>query len=75
VLAHNLTRWAVTIGEPAPVEHRTVARTVRFQLINIPARLVNRAGKPTLRAPLEWPWQETFYRRLDTLRALLPQPG
>jgi hypothetical protein len=75
VLAHNLTRWTVTIGEPAPVEQRTVARTVRFQLINIPGRLVNHAGTPTLRAPLHWPWQERFNRRLDTLRALLPQPA
>jgi hypothetical protein len=75
VLAHNLTRWTVTIGEPAPVEHRTVARTVRFELINIPGRLVNHAGTPTLRAPLQWPWQEWFHRRLDTLRAQLPQPA
>jgi Transposase DDE domain group 1 len=75
VLAHNLVRWTVTIGEPGPVEHRTVARTVRFQLVNIPARMVNRAGTPTLRAPLQWPWQEWFHRRLDTLRALSPQPA
>ena len=75
VLAHNLTRWTVTIGEPTPVEHRTVARTVRFQLINVPGRMVNHAGTPTLRAPLHWPWQEWFHRRLDTLRALLPQPA
>ena len=75
VLAHNLTRWTVTIGEPGPVEHRTVARTVRFELINIPARMVNHAGTPTLRAPLHWPWQEWFHRRLDTLRAVLPQPA
>jgi Transposase DDE domain group 1 len=75
VLAHNLTRWTVTIGEPGPVEHRTVARTVRFQLINIPGRVVNLAGTPTLRGPLDWPWQEWFHRRLDTLRALGPQPA
>jgi hypothetical protein len=75
VLAHNLTRWTVTIGEPAPVEHRTVARTVRFKLINIPGRLVNHAGTPTLRGPLHWAWQEWFHRRLDTLRALLPHPA
>jgi hypothetical protein len=75
VLAHNLTRWTVTIGEPAPVTQRTVARTVRFKLINLPARLVNHAGTPTLRAPLYWPWQEWFNRRLDTLRALQPQPA
>ena len=74
VLAHNLTRWTVTIGEP-PAEHRTVARTVRFELINIPGRMVNHGGTPTLRAPLQWPWQEWFHRRLDSLRALLPQPA
>jgi hypothetical protein len=75
VLAHNLMRWTVTVGEPAPVEHRSVARTVRFELINIPGRLVNHAGTPTLRGPLHWPWQEWFHRRLDTLRALEPQPA
>ncbi len=74
MLAHNLTRWTVTIGEPA-VEHRTVARTVRFQLINVPGRMVNHAGTPTLRGPLQWPWQEWFHRRLDMLRARCPQPG
>jgi hypothetical protein len=75
VLAHNLVRWTMTIGEPAPVEHRSVARTVRLQLINIPGRMVNHAGTPTLRGPLNWPWQEWFHRRLDTLRAVLPQPA
>ncbi len=75
VLAHNLVRWTVAIGEPAPIEHRTVARTVRLQLVNIPARMVNHAGTPTLRGPLNWPWQEWFHRRLDTLRAVLPQPA
>jgi hypothetical protein len=75
LLAHNLTRWTVTIGDAAPVQHRTVARTVRFQLINIPARLVNHAGARILRGPLQWPWQESFHRRLDTLRGLLPQPA
>ena len=74
VLAHNLTRWTVTIGEPA-VERRTVARTVRRQLLNVPGRMVNLAGTPTLRGPLHWPWQEWFHRRLDTLRALCPQPA
>ncbi len=75
VLAHNLTRWTVTIGEPDSTEHRTVARTVRHALINVPGRLVNHAGAPTLRGPLNWPWQDWFHRRLDALRALRPQPG
>jgi hypothetical protein len=75
VLAHNLIRWTATIGHVAPVDHRSVARTVREQLINIPGRLVNRAGTPVLRAPLNWPWQQWFKRQLATLRVLEPQTG
>jgi hypothetical protein len=72
VLAHNLTRWTATLGDPASVGERTVARTVRQQLINLPARLVNHAGTPVLRGPLDWPWRRWFTRRLDALR--LPEP-
>ncbi len=49
VLAHNLTRWTATLGQPGPVDHLTVARTVRVRLLNVPGRLVNRAGVVTLR--------------------------
>jgi len=69
VLAHNLIRWAATIGV-APTEHATVARTVRTRLIAVPARLVNLAGTMTLRGPLAWPWAEWFLRRLECLRGL-----
>ena len=75
VLAHNLIRWTATIGHPAPVDRRTVARTFRHRLIDLPGRLVNRSGTPTLRAPLHWPWRHWFNQRLATLRALQPQPG
>jgi hypothetical protein len=74
VLAHNLIRWTATIGQPTPVDRLTVARTVRFQLLAIPARLVNRAGTLTLRAPARWPWAQLFNRRLAAIRAL-PAPG
>jgi hypothetical protein len=33
------------------------------------------ANTPTLRGPLNWPWQQWFERRLSTLRALQPAPG
>jgi len=69
VLAHNLIRWAATIGV-APTDHATVARTVRMRLIAVPARLVNLAGTMTLRGPLHWPWAEWFCRRLVCLRGL-----
>lgn len=75
VLAHNLTRWTVTLGEPNPTTALTVARTVRTRLIAIPARLVNRAGTMTLRGPIHWPWQHWFNYRLDTLRNITPAPG
>ena len=74
VLAHNLIRWTATIAEAEPTERLTVARTVRFQLLAIPARVVNRSGTLTLRTPARWPWAKLFARRLDTIRAL-PAPG
>jgi hypothetical protein len=75
VLAHNLIRWTATLGHVGPIEHATVARTVRMRLIAMPARLVNIAGTMTLRAPLGWPWADWFGRRLVCLRALQPSTG
>jgi hypothetical protein len=75
VLAHNLIRWTATAGQPSPVEQRTVARTFRQRLIDMPGRLINHAGTPTLRGPLNWPWRHWFERRLLALRALQPAPG
>jgi Transposase DDE domain group 1 len=72
VLAHNLIRWTATIG--TPVKALTVARTVRTQLLAVPARIVNRSGTRTLRGPSRWPWADQFTRRLATIRAL-PAPG
>ena len=71
VLAHNLIRWTATIGQPtSPDPQRTVARTTRLRLIDIPGRLVNRSGALTLRAPRDWPWRQLFQRRLTAIRAL-----
>ena len=75
VLAHNLLRWTVIIGQPGRVEHLSVARTVRMRLLAVPARLVNRAGALTLRGPLDWPWAQWFERRLAVLRTLQPSTG
>ena len=74
MLAHDLIRWTATIGEPASVEQRRVARTIRTQLINIPGRLVNRSSTPTLRGPRNWPWAQLFIDHLAAIRAL-PAPG
>ena len=75
VLAHNLIRWTATLGQPRPVDRLTVARTFRVRLINVPGRLVNRAGATILRGPAGWPWAGWFSARLERLRALQPATG
>jgi hypothetical protein len=75
VLAHNLIRWTATLGQSGPVEHLTVARTLRLRLLTVPGRLVNRAGTITLRGPAGWPWAGWFCGRLEQLRALQPATG
>ena len=74
VLAHDLIRWTATLGELTAADHLTVARTVRTRFFSVPGRLVSRSGMPTLRAPLEWPWAESFLRALILLRSLPPVP-
>jgi hypothetical protein len=74
VLAHNLIRWAAMLGDIAPEDQLVVARTIRTRFLSVPGSLVNRSGRPTLRAPLEWPWAEAFCRALDLLRSLPPVP-
>jgi len=73
ILAHNMCRWTAHLGG-----HDTgrliVARTMRTRFLSLPGRLVNRAGKATLRLPTRWPWATTFTSILDTLRALPPVP-
>jgi hypothetical protein len=73
-LAHDLIRWTAMLGDITPDEHLTVARTVRTRFLSVPGRLVSRSGRPTLRAPIEWPWAKAFKRALDLLRALPPVP-
>ena len=68
VIAHNLGRWAVILGEHEPVNNRTL----RTQIIAVPAVVVNRSGRHTLRMPTRWPWQHDFTTMLTNLRA---RPG
>jgi hypothetical protein len=75
VLAHNLIRWTTIIGNARVDDQLIVARTIRTRLLALPGRLVNRAGRPTLRLPTGWPWAAAFTTALDTLRALHPAPG
>jgi hypothetical protein len=75
VLAHNLIRWTTILGGTRVDDQLIVARTIRTRLLSMPARIVNRAGRPTLRLPTGWPWATTFTAALDTLRTLQPLTG
>jgi Transposase DDE domain group 1 len=74
VLAHNIARWTAQLGGIRHGDQLTVARTLRTQLIAVPARLVNHAGTPQWRGPLNWPWAQPLTRALTNLRALPPVP-
>jgi hypothetical protein len=58
-LAHNMVRWTAHLGGH-DVDRLIVARTIRTRLLALPGRLVNRAGRSTLRLPTRWPWAHTF---------------
>ena len=75
VLAHNLIRWTSILGNIRVDDQLVVARTTRTRLVAIPGRLVNHAGRPSLRLPTRWPWADQFTTALDTLRQLRPAPA
>ena len=70
VLAHNLIRWTTILGNARVDDQLIVARTTRTKLLTIPGRIVNRAGRPTLRLPTRWPWSDEFTTALRSLRSL-----
>lgn len=70
VLAHNLTRWTVLLGDVHPSSELTVTRTVRTRVFSLTGRLVNRSGRLVLRLPTRWPWATTFTDALSRIRAL-----
>jgi hypothetical protein len=70
VLAHNLVRWTASLGGIRADDRLTVAATIRFRVLAVPGRLVNRAGRSVLRLPERWPWAQPFTTALSRLRAL-----
>jgi hypothetical protein len=70
VLAHNLLRWTGLAGGIVEADRLTVARTMRTRFLNVPGRLVNRAGRWVLRGPERWPWGEAWTTALARLRAV-----
>ena len=69
-LAHNLYRWLAHHTGGRHNNKLTVGRTVRNQLLALPGRLVNHAGRTILRLPARWPWATTFHTTLTNTRNL-----
>ena len=69
-LAHNLFRRIDRLGEAPRRRKLTVGRTVTNRLLAVPGRIVNRAGRTTLRLPARWPWATAFHNTLTDIRAL-----
>jgi hypothetical protein len=67
-LAHNLLRWAATIGLGSA--DLLVAKTLRRRLLAIPGRLTRSARRRLLHLPTDWPWATQFLRALARLRAI-----
>jgi hypothetical protein len=71
VLAHNLIRWTAALGGLVEEDQTlVVAATLRTRYFAVPARLVNRSGRPTLRMPTRWPWATKFSAALANVRAV-----
>ena len=67
-LAHNLTRWTMTIGT-GHAELITGA-TTRRRLIATPGRMAHSARRYTLHLPTRWPWATNFTLILEQLRTV-----
>ncbi len=62
-IAYNLTRAAATLASARHARARPA--TIRAQLINIPARIANRARRLRLHLPTNWPWAHPFDAMFD----------
>lgn len=69
-LAQNLTTWTATLGHLTGGDQLTITKTFRNRYLHLPGRLVNRAGRPTLRLPTHWPWAHQWTTALEHLRAV-----
>jgi hypothetical protein len=65
-IAFNLTRAAGTLA--SAFHAKATTRTIRAQLINVPARLARSARRLTLHLPTAWPWEHPWRQLLASAR-------
>ncbi len=66
-IAFNLTRAAGALASTRHAHARPA--TIRQELINIPARIANRARRLRLHLPENWPWQHPWQTMFNTALA------
>lgn len=71
-IAHNALRWIHRLG--LGERRLMVARTMRFRLLQIPARITRSARRTTIHMPARWPWQREFLTAVRRIRGLTTQP-
>ena len=72
-IAHNLLRWIHRLG--LRDQRLLVARTMRFRLLHVPARITRSARRTTIHMPAHWPWQREFLTAVRRIRGLNPKPA
>lgn len=68
IIAHNLARWTIRLGDLADTP--ITLKTLRGRYLKIPGRLTRPARRPTLHLPTDWPWADRFLAGLHHLREL-----
>lgn len=66
IFAYNLLNWFRRLCVPAELQHWTL-RTLRNQLLFVPAELVRPHGIPTLKLPQSFPHQQAFWTTLKSV--------
>lgn len=69
VFAYNLLNWFRRLCLPEPWQRLTLP-TIRQRLLLIPGELVRPQGRPVLKLPQSFPYQEEFFGTLKRIQAL-----
>jgi hypothetical protein len=76
-IAVDLLVWLKLLGLPAALA-RCEPKTLRYRVLQVPARLVRGQRRRRLRLPRTWPWSNALSEAINKIRNIplpTPQPG
>jgi hypothetical protein len=76
-IAVDLLAWLKLLGLPAALS-RCEPKTLRYRVLQVPARLVHGQRRRRLRLPQNWPWSQALADAINKIRNIplpIPQPG